>query len=165
MRIVATVAICSALISSCDTSAKTFGKSYDECLLKNASLEQSSASEICARHFERLRTFEERDSGLLTTTATLDNSSAVPQIVRVTVTNNSRRVIASDYEVNVVFWSSPDTFTTATFIEASKLRFFRHLRPGESAEFVIPIESGLAPSQHFTADALIWKVVPLQGND
>lgn len=162
MRIVVAVAIFSALTASCDPSAKTFGQSYDECLLKNASLEQSSASEICARHFERGRTFEERDGGLLTTTATLDAAvPGVPQFVRATVTNNSRRVIASSYEITVAFWTSPDSFTPDTFIATSKKWFYHRLEPGESADFEIPIEGGTAPSLHFTADATIWKVVPL----
>lgn len=70
MRIASIAIIGATMLADCDQSARTFGKSYDECLLKNAA--QTEAGEICARRFERLRTFEELDAGIIVASTALD---------------------------------------------------------------------------------------------
>lgn len=59
------------LVGACDRDAKVFGRSHDECILKNASEggdaeSRAAAADICARHFKRPPGESEKESVSLT---------------------------------------------------------------------------------------------------
>lgn len=170
MRVFLLLASGVALLSGCDTAAKTFGKTYDECLLKNAA--QTAAADICARHFERLRTFEERDGGMLSADGVVATIEGRERIV-VTVTNNSRDKIASVYDVYAVFWSSEGSIPEDGFMRKlhalqygfplSETSHTAKIEPQQSATVELPIPAGAHPASVFTVDASITRVVPMRG--
>jgi len=116
-RKIALVAIPVILLSSCESETKTFGRSYDECVLRNATKggDETSrflATDICRRRFERTPTAEERkkflsevvikfnEAGILDSNRSEDRMSA-------TVWNEDENLVITQVVVNVDFYKTP----------------------------------------------------------
>lgn len=169
-RIVPLTVVGALLLSGCDSSAKTFGKTYDECLLKNAA--QAAATDICARHFERLRTFEEQDSNMLTADGQIVDSGNGSKIIA-TITNNSLDKIAVSYNVFAAFWAD-ESYIPESKIQRtigpiqygspySEKEHREMIQPGQTVTLELSMPENAQYAQAFTVDATIRQLVPMRG--
>lgn len=181
MRIASLAIIGATLLAGCDQSARTFGKTYDECLLKNAA--QTEAGEICARRFERLRTFEERDAGMLVVSTALDIiDGAEGKELQFQITNKSTDKIARTYGVFVGFWPNERVIPTDHLMRGVQalqnnlpninVNRSEPIQPGQTITVALPIPPnaiirtpGLPDTLYgpITVDASIHKLVPMSG--
>jgi hypothetical protein len=110
----ALVAAFLVLVAGCDREARVFGRSYDECVLKNASTGGDEASrdrstEICARHFQRPPTQREAWRVYLKANQIhLDSPSAHPwepsDKIEVKVINTIEDAVVTQVEVVFEFY-------------------------------------------------------------
>ena len=159
------------LLGGCDPAAKTFGKTYDECLLKNAA--QATANEICARHFERLRTLDEQDGDMLTADGEIVGQGADEKIV-VNIKNNSSDKIAASYSVTAAFWANDSLIPTTKFqrtigpvqygLPHTTVNHRELISPGQTITLELPVPPGTLFTNAFTVDVTVRQVVPMRGD-
>jgi hypothetical protein len=183
------VLIVLAALSACGSADHdVFGRSYDECILRNARTggdEQSrqTATDICARRFERAptradlenlqpgstvrfdRTVSDLDFGSDGFTPTFVNRTIDDLIV--TVRNESSNLIVLEVETSVVFMSKPrlpsgDWPADAEIVAVLTWNLEPYAGPGETGSAVGTFDEQRAPSRYYTRKTEIIRVLPLQ---
>lgn len=106
MRIIL-LAASTALLASCDTSVSTFGKSYDECILKNAReggdrSSRDTATAICERRFTKDATSSDRAAFGIATNV-IDNPGTA-DYVQIGVTAREPNVILKEVRSVITFY-------------------------------------------------------------
>lgn len=139
------------VLSACGEAPRDiFGRSYDECILMNASSEGDAASrqtatEVCARHFERAPTPDEARlvSGQVTPLVTMGYSD----VVLVMAQNDSSSLLVTEVAVDVDFHPEPAD-SSGIFADSGRTihwTFAAHLEPHAQQDFRGSFTEGHAP--------------------
>ncbi len=136
------------LIASCGRPPENvFGRSYDECILKNAphASEGDAAVEACLRHFERAPTDMEFNivsgSGFALSPRP---ESFEDGLMLLEVQNQSSNLLVTEVQVTIPFHNSPPDSQPVTMEHQAwtgpadntlTWTFSTHLRPNENANF------------------------------
>lgn len=107
MRIVLLALAGAALVAGCDSSVQTFGRSYDECILKNARnggdrASRETATAICERRFTRDATASDRDAFGIATNI-IDNPGPV-DFLQIGVEPRDPNIVLKEVRSDVTFY-------------------------------------------------------------
>jgi hypothetical protein len=101
------------LLTACDGEAKVFGRSYDECILRNANgggdaTSRATAADICARHFKRWpKKREQEPVGLKVTLVTPGNPTPDDDDrVEIIVENGNLNTVVTKVALEMEFFAS-----------------------------------------------------------
>ncbi len=159
-------------LAGCSQGASTFGKSYDECILKNARTggderSRDEAREICARHFIRKPTKAEIGEIKIGTVMAFDQPTygGTEDIVHVGIENDSRNIVVLKVGTAVAFYSKPrgpdGKFNDADFIDEWVWTLDINTQPGERNSTTGTMTPTRAPSRYYEARTVLGRVLPL----
>lgn len=177
------VAGAALLLSSCDDSAKTFGRSYGECVLKNASdggdqYSREQATEVCLRRFSRAPSATELShdfvyGGRIRSLELIELDAAdaaaagpLPKILEVDVINKLDNAMIVGVSVTVHFYRVPQTSarplsTSVDLVDTMRWEFSNNIAPNETARIEGSFhETTPPPTQHYIISATPKMVVP-----
>jgi hypothetical protein len=164
-----------AMMAGCSGGdAEIFGRTYDQCILKNARAggDQESrfvATEICARHFQRQTTPAERSRNISAARRVsygeqnyLDNT--VEDLLKITVRNSRDDWLITEVSVVADFSDKPEgpdgKFPADAKISTLDWTFNVELGPNGQRELIGSFDNGRAPTRHVQMDAYPTKIVP-----
>jgi hypothetical protein len=180
------VAGAALLLSSCDDSAKTFGRSYGECVLKNASeggdqYSREQATEVCLRRFSRAPNATElshdfvwggrirsmNDMEFMALPASVAAAAGPPpKILEVDVINKLDNAMIVGVSVTVYFYRVPQTSArplsnSVDLVDTMRWEFSNNIAPNETARIEGSFdETTPPPTQHYIISATPKMVVP-----
>ena len=162
-------------VTACDDSAKTFGRSYDECILKNAREggEQNSrdmAMQVCQRRFERDPTQTERDRNIANGGTITPAPDFMPDAgddeMRVNVINPFDDVLIVGVTIAMDFYDKPlndvgERPADAKRIDTLTWDYPVALAPRQNDVLMGTFNGGKAPSAYYSVTVRTTKVVPV----
>lgn len=177
------VAGAALLLSSCDDSAKTFGRSYGECVLKNASdggdqYSREQSTEVCLQRFSRAPSATELShdfvySGRIRSLELIELAAAdaaavgpPPRILSVDVINKLDKAMIVGVSVTVNFYSGPivngePPANRSALVDTMYWEFSNQISPGEIARIQGSFDAATPPpTQHYIITASPKMVVP-----
>jgi len=173
------VAGAALLLSSCDDSAKTFGRSYGECVLKNASdggdqYSREQSTRVCLQRFSRAPSATELShdfvwGGRIRNTMDVAVDAAggtTPNILEVDVVNELDNAMIVGVSVNVYFYRVPQTSdrplsNSVDLVDTLRWDFNNTITPNETARIEGSFdETTPPPTQHYIISAKPKMVVP-----
>lgn len=171
MRFVPFALALAALTAGCDSSVQTFGKSYDECILKNARdggdrASRETATAICERRFSRAATKSDRQRIRVATNVFIIPNAA--DYVQIGVEAPADIVVLEARSEVSFYWTAAgrDRRDSSDFIETFT---WDSLQPYADAWTGLPTATGSfpdrnAPSAFWTAKTVPTKVLTLGSN-
>lgn len=173
MRVLILAAISAAALAGCDSSAKTFGRSFDECILKNArdggdQNSRNMAIEVCQRRFERDPTAAQGDRNIANGGTIQPTPDFMPDAgddeLRVDVANPFDDVMIVGLTVAVDFYDKPMDERgirppDAKRIDTLTWDFAVALAPRENDVLMGTFSDGKAPSAYYAVAVRPTKVV------
>ena len=183
----AVVAAAAVLTACAGPGTDTFGRSYDECILKNARTggdenSRYTATDICQRRFERAPTtrelenlekgssvrFDQTRRDLVFDGTSFTGMRDVEQHdVLVTINNRSRNLVVLEFETTIVFYDRPKGEdgqwpASAEVVDVLTWNLSPVAQPGEYGRAIGVFDDGKAPSRFFASKSNILRVLPLQ---
>lgn len=147
----------SSALTGCDDPSKTFGHSYDECILKNLKTQDASSTglalQVCQRHFER----SGQNLPSADVTGTLGAQSN-PKLFEFQVTNSRSDRIITSIELEVGFLGSGAE--SKKVISAMTWQFSGNVAPDQQTSFYGNV-SGPLPSKNFVLTATVKRQIDL----
>lgn len=177
MRSLILVGLSAVILCGCSSKdEETFGRSYDECVLKNArtggdEASREVATDICARHFQRSTSQSER-----TQTIAVSRNLAFDQLnyltdqredeLHIEVQNARDDQLITEVEV-VADFSDKAALPSGEFPQDAKITtlnwtFSVNLQPNIQERLTGTFQNGRAPSANVQMDAYATKVVPFK---
>lgn len=164
-------------VTGCDNSAKTFGKSYDECILKNAreggdDASRRVATDVCVRRFQQAVPIGDQDDTIAVERLSFydvpDGIGAKSDAVQVRVHNSFADKLITEIEVVADFSDKPSgdngKFPADAKIVTETWTFNANVLPNNEASFRGTFQTTKAPSRNIQIDAFPKKWVQL-GSD
>lgn len=165
---------CTLLLSCSDRDAEIFGQSYDECVLKNArtggdEASRGVATEICARHFQRVTINSERTQTIaVSRNLRFDQPNYLTDQredeLHIEVQNSQDDRIITEVEVVADFSDKPEMengkFPADAKITTLTWTFPVSLQPHIQQRLTGTFQGGRAPTANAQMDAYATKVVP-----
>lgn len=188
MKIIHVLTAATVVLAACaGPGSDTFGRSYDECILKNARTgrdesSRETATDICERRFERsptateLKDFEKGSSVRFNQISREMEFDGVQftgmrnvkrDDVLVTIANLSRNVVVLEVETTITFFDRPRSESgewpsDAKVVEILTWKLSPVAQPGEYGSATGGFDHGKAPSKFFSSKTKILRVLPLQ---
>lgn len=144
-----------AVVGCGDSAAETFGRTYDECVLKNVKGAIAATAQIalksCERRFARPSTAEIAATGHYDPA----NSRFLFHAL------NERPVIVTQVRFVVSYYRSPADQQTGKTLTSHAWEYPAHIDPSSQEEFGGSIGDAWLPSKTFTVKAISTAEIPL----
>ncbi|GAA0640471.1 hypothetical protein GCM10009101_10420 [Brevundimonas lenta] len=175
MRAIFLVSTIALTVAGCDDSAKTFGRSYDECILKNArdggdQASRNMAADVCIRRFQEAVPLSERGKTIavnrIANYGVQDYvSGGIEDAIAIEVANSFSDKMLTEVEVAADFSDKPagpdGKFPADAKITTLTWTFNTNLSPNAQTTLRGTFQDGQAPTRHWQSDAYAMKWVPL----